>query len=344
MEGFTNPALDYATGVSGPALGDDTHARSLLFLHPGVKASGYFLLLDKVEGTGSGNVKTIFHPNTLATTGIQTVSKGEEYKAVINGYTSSPGKVGLSIFYGTKPLSVRMTKGVIAGFKGSFEGGALVAEYSRSGISSRRASNSLTLFSPYTAAHPKPKLARIAKGTLNGVKVVSAGGAVDVMFHGDGNPEGAYERRSFKGPFVFYRNSPTGFYFLRKGTRFFDSTNQVGVLSAKPVSIHVEDTVGSIVSPGTEVTFFRPGILAVRLGSSEAKILEAGKGKIKVLVPAGTWPLRLTTNSSMRPLPKEGASGKVDVKNGTSSRYMRYLDPKSSRFYDISGKTRPANE
>jgi hypothetical protein len=56
----------------------------------------------------------------------------------------------------------------------------------------------------------------------------------------------------------------------------------------------VKGTRGKIVSPGTNVTFYAPGIGAVRLNGLTAPSLSTGIGWVRVSVAAGTYDLEIS--------------------------------------------------
>jgi len=70
-----------------------------------------------------------------------------------------------------------------------------------------------------------------------------------------------------------------------KGNSFRDGLE--GFTSTGSVALYVTDTSGKISSPGTDVTFFFPGITSVNLNGNPATTLDTGANWVTVHVPIG---------------------------------------------------------
>jgi hypothetical protein len=77
-------------------------------------------------------------------------------------------------------------------------------------------------------------------------------------------------------------------YFARKGTKvLFEGSNRYGFESEYPVSLVCTRKSGQIVSEGTTISIFYPGIEHIMLDNLIAEVIEKGSDWIKIYVPAG---------------------------------------------------------
>lgn len=296
QEGFTSVYFDYACGDDGSALADDTHYRSLMFVHPQDGKNGYFIMQDEVTTKAGGQIFTYLHPNTRSSTGISTVSSKTEYRADINGYVFNKSDVKLNIFYATAPNSVQQQDGAIAGFGKSFEGKYLKAGYSADSSGKKQI---LTILFPSDSTHAKASMSRISGSGYTGASVNHGNNIIDYAFESPGTSTISHNGTSFRGKSVVFRkiSSKTVFYFVRKG-RSFDDGNGYGFSSTADVSIHLRDKTGNIaVASNTDVTFYYPGIKGVYVNGIPAANKNSGSGYVTITVTPGTKSIELSTDT-----------------------------------------------
>lgn len=291
-EGFTSTYFDYAHGLDGPALLNDTHSRDFLFVHPQDGANGYFIMRDGVTTAADGYAYTDLHPNTKSSTGITTVTSDTEYEATINGYLLNKTDVKLNVFYATPPISVTLKNGAITGFANSFEGKYLEAKYQADTTGNARF---LTLLFPSDSTHAKANMTRMTGSGYTGASVNHGNGIIDYVFTTSNSSSKSYNGVSYWGYIAAYRKNgtATSFYFIRSGKSFSDGAGY-GFSSPSNVSIHMRGKTGEIeTASNVNVTFNYPGITGVNLDGVSATIVGSGSGYVTVIVPAGTKSVQL---------------------------------------------------
>jgi hypothetical protein len=299
VEGFTATLFDYASGDDGPALPNDVHLRNLVFVHSDASSNAYFVLFDEVYADSGEHILMNLHPNTFATTGIQTNVNGTEYTATIDAIAVAPNQVKLSVFYATPPSVIRHRNGGIATWEapgGGFEGKYLESEYIAPASGEK---NLLTILFPHDLAHAKAGMTRLSVAGSSGAMIDHGAGVSDHAFESTGAAPVTHDGNTFTGRAVLCRKGSNGsnvFYFVRKGTSF-STTNEppVGFDSAGEVSVYMRGTQGHIVSPGTSVRFTYPGISGVSLDGLSVSNTASGINWVEVDVPAGTRSVELLT-------------------------------------------------
>ena len=299
VEGFTDTLFDYACGDDGPALPDDVHLRNLVFVHADVSSRPYFVLFDEVYADGGERILMNLHPNTLATTGIQTVVSGTEYTATINAVALEPNRAKLTVFYATPPGVVRHLNGGVATWSapnGGFEGKYLESEYTAPAGGEK---NVVTVLFPHDVDHVKAAMTRLSVTGSGGARIDHGSGVVDHAFESTGAAPVTYGGNTFTGRALLYREAAGGanvFYFVRKGTSFSTSVGPpAGFSSVGAVSVYLRGTRGRIVSPGTTVRFTYPQISGVKLDGSTVGVVGSGPDWVEVHVPGGTHGVELLT-------------------------------------------------
>jgi hypothetical protein len=300
VEGFTDTLFDYASGDDGPALSNDGHLRNFVFVHSDDSANAYFVLFDEVDGDNGERIRMNLHPNTLATTGIQTDVSGTEYTALIDGIAVEPNRVKLTVFYATPPDVVRHLDGGIATWEspgGGFEGRYLESEYYAPGNGDM---NLVTILFPHDDEHDKAGMTRLSVSGSTGARIDHGSEVVDYAFESTGTGSVTHDGNTFTGQAMLCRTGSTGvnvFYFVRKGSSF-GTTNgpPVGFDAVEDVSVYMRGTRGQIVSPGTSVRFTYPGVLGVRLDGSTVSNTGSGTDWVEVDVPNGTHSVELLTD------------------------------------------------
>jgi hypothetical protein len=299
VEGFTDALLDYASGDDGPALADDVHLRNFVFVHRDGAARPYFVLFDEVTAESGELILMNLHPNTLSTTGIQTVVAGTEFTAPIDAVAVVPGRAKLTVFYATPPNTVRHLNGGVATWEwddGGFTGRYLESEYATpaSGLK-----NIVTVLFPHDPDHAKATMSRLSISGFTGATIDHGSGTVDTALESSAAASLAHDGDTFTGKALLCRKASGAnvFYFVRNGTSFSTTNGPAnGFSSLVPVSITMRGTVGRIVSPGTRVRFTYPRITGVRINGSLAPNVGADPDWVEVDVPSGTHTVELVTN------------------------------------------------
>lgn len=297
VEGFTGDLLDYASGDDGPALADDVHLRNFLFVHADGVSRAYFVLFDEVAAEPGELIELDLHPNTLASTGIQTIVAGTEYAASIDAIAVVPGRATLTVFYATPPGTVRQLNGGVATWEtadGGYVGRYLESEYAAPASGSK---NVVTILFPHDTGHAKAAMTRLAVSGFSGAAIDHGSGVVDTALESNGLAPLSYGGDTFTGKALLSRKDATGanvFYFVRQGTSF-STTNgpPAGFSSAAAVSVYLRGTLGRIVSPATRVRFTHPQITGVRLDGAPLPNAASGAGWVEVDVPGGTHAIEL---------------------------------------------------
>lgn len=300
VEGFTDTLFDYASGDDGPALPSDVHLRNFIFVHSDGASNAYFVLFDEVYGDSGERIRMNLHPNTLATTGIQTDVSNTEYTATIDAIAVEPNRVSLTLFYATPPDTVRHLDGGIATWDapgGGFEGEYLESEYTAPGNGEK---NLVTILFPHDPEHAKAEMTRLSVSGSSGARIDHGAGVIDYAFESTGAASLTHDGNTFTGRALLCRKDSDDanvFYFVRKGTSFSTTHGPaVGFVSSEDVSVHMRGTGGSIVSPGTSVRFTYPAISGVTLDGSTAGIIDSGTHWVEVNVPSGTYSVELLTD------------------------------------------------
>ncbi|MCD4824822.1 MAG: hypothetical protein K8S55_09445 [Phycisphaerae bacterium] len=306
-EGFTAPLFDYAAGDSKKALVGGKHRRNFVFVHPQDGRCGYWVLFDQVDTENpDSSVNVALHPNANNST---TVSDKREYRAKVAPHTYSGHSVYLSIFLGTPPTSVSIKDGLLARMpdkKTSFVGKYLYSTYSTNGEGRR---NIVTVLFPHDDTHAKASMTRLSGSGYTGAAMDLGNSMIDYALESSGTSVVTYDGVAFRASAALWRtnNGNNVFYFVRGGKSFDDgASSRRGFASNADVGVYVRDKTGRIISPGTEVTFYYPGIVGVALDGTAAIIVDSGVGWVKVTVPSGTHELKLIV-SPARELPlKQG--------------------------------------
>lgn len=288
-EGFTAPLLDYASGDAGGALGNGTHVRNFIFVHPQEGKNGYFVLFDEAVRSASGTATTadvVLHPPS---TTYRTVSANREYQWKVRRLGT--GDVVLSIFLGTPPKTVAIRDGPLS----LSPGGIFKYLFSAYPLDVAGRKHIVTVLFPHDGNHVKARMKRVSGAGYTGASVDLGGRVLDVALESAGTRTITRGRVSFRGLATLYRQGGTPFYFVRKGRSFNDGLrSRRGFKSGADVSIYLKVMSGKIVSPGTDVTFYHPGITGVRLAGNSVPKLASGSGWVRVIVPDGTHEIQFT--------------------------------------------------
>jgi hypothetical protein len=258
--------------------------------------NGYWILFDHV--TALDYCLSTFHPNSKS---ITTVTENQEYEALISDRTTTMSyadDVKLTVFLGTSPDSITEKNGLIAAWSKSFVGRYLEARYSMD--NGKR--QICTVFFPHNDSHPKAHITRISGQNYTGA-AVGQGQTKDLALESSGTEicrfsQGTAKSISFQALAMWCRqeNGNTTSYFLRKG-RHLDLDNgdssRRGVESDEPMSVYLNGHKGRIISPGTLVTYYCPGIRGVRLNGEPVTMKDTGTGWVRFNVPSGSYQVEL---------------------------------------------------
>jgi len=283
-EGFTAFLFDYASGNSGQALPNGTHRRNFVFVPPQNGKGGYFVLFDEATRSASSTAteaNIAIHPFS---TRYSSVTSLQEYTWTVRVLGTTD--VLLTVFLGTAPTSVEVRDGYLSPRMCKYI-------YSTYKLSSG-ARNIVTVLFPHDATHPKASMTRVNRAGYSGALLDLGGSVTDVALESSRARKMTHRKISFRGVATLYRqlSSGLGFYFVRSGRFFNDGANsRQGFASGADVSVYVRGTTGKITSPGTDVTFYYPGITRVKVNGITVANLAAGSGWVKITVPEGTHDL-----------------------------------------------------
>jgi len=290
-EAFFSSSIDYASGLSGPALSSNKHIRNFIFVKPTASNHGYFLLFDEVDAANSSHHASVsIHPNS---DDYQVVTADQEYHFNIKEYTT--GGADVNIFLATEPDHVMIDQGPIGNSTWN-GGGGLVGDflYSTYSTDASGTRNILSAILPYKDGITKPGVSRITVTNGTGAKIDHTQGVIDHAIAQETDTVSSYGAVSFNGKAVLYRtvSDKLNFYFARKATSFAYDVN-IGFTSTLPVTVYMEVAHGKIVSPGTEVTFIARGIMGVMLNDSLLTPIETSGNSVTVTIPAGRHDISL---------------------------------------------------
>ncbi len=299
-EGFTAPSLgfDYACSDSGPAISNGFHYRSLLFVHPNSEdaTNGYWVLFDEVDADNSSHqANVLLHPHA---DNMSTISSNLEYQSravhIKSNESTTLTNTYISIFLGTTPASTSIDNGILTHMSDNyFTGKRLRSNYNTDGSG---VVNIVTVLFPSDSTHTKGSMTRISGSGYTGASIAQGGSIVDIALESAGTSLITYSGVSFQGLATWYRQD-SGLmtqYFVRGGQSYDDGlVPQVGFASASDVSVYMNETMGRIVSPGTNVTFYYPAVGSVLLNGSPLSPVSSGTNWIQVIIPSGTHEVEL---------------------------------------------------
>jgi hypothetical protein len=292
-QGIVGGALEFARGDSGGALSNGDHQRDLIFIQPGDGVPGYWLVADHVAPDTPGDaVKAFWHPNSAT---LQTQSSGMQYLSDISSGPQTYGnnQVKLTTFLATPPQAVQVKQTTLANRASSFNAQYLAASYDTTSGSA----DALTVFFPHDQSHAVGSMSRIATGAYTGA-VIAQGAVVDLALTSAGQAAGSLAGQTFQGEDVVSRllGGEVAWYFVGEGTEFDDGAlARTGFQADDAVSLFVDGETGSIVSPGTHVTIYQPGLGTLLIDDQAVLPIDDGSGWLEVFIPAGNHELELVT-------------------------------------------------
>jgi hypothetical protein len=293
-EGIIADHFDYASGSSGDALQNGHHQRNFVFVHPQDGCEGYYLLFDEISASGAGHdAHVLLHPMSDDCT---VVSANTEYRWTINGpyLRQSNHPVYLTVYQATSPDSVYLKDGAIAVNSSNHFVTKYIESLYDTGSSAKK--NIVTIICPHDADHNRPGISRLTGSGTTGGAVNHPGNITDYALESGGTGEVSNNGATFQGIAALYRkqNNDLKFYFVRKGRRFDSGDSpEEGFAASADVSIYMRDDTGQIVSSGSDVTLYYPGITGVTLNTVAATLVEFGPGWVTVTVPPGKHEVKL---------------------------------------------------
>ncbi|WP_375448401.1 heparinase II/III family protein [uncultured Fibrella sp.] len=289
VEALLNPDFNYVSAQAKRAFGGTaTHDRHLMFIPPQDGQNGYFALLDVVTTAQCGAVINVnWHP--MATVAQAGLGPGH-YTWAIQRRKRTP--TYLTVFLGTEPdAGASLRPGALAGWGESVVGEALQANY-RADTTSPKAI--ITVLFPHDSQHAEARFARLTDPAYTGVAVDLSPTIRDVVLASSANKAVRVGSVMMQATSAVYRLRAGRllFYFVRQGTHFSTSRGKpAGFRSAKPISLFLKNGRGSLLSPGTMVTFFAPGLQQIRLTNTVVRAQKAGS--VTVFVPPGEQSIQL---------------------------------------------------
>lgn len=366
--GLLSGTLDYAVGDTGPggtptsAIPNGRHVRHTVALYPQDGVPAYALCLDELAGASNAmQAHLVWHPHSDTLSVNADGASDTEFEWKIKQTVNTTDQLHLSLFLPTAPTRQQLYNGLfgedISGNRPyrSFVGRYAFLTYALDPATRRR--NVLSVFFPRKSTQVKPIMERISTGPAPGSSGGTAGraarfrfasGVEDVVAESDGSalhlipdPMNGSSVARVQAKFAVYRRLPgpngpvLGFYFVAQGRSFRETADlgARGFVSDADVTIHLRDTVGSVLSPGAFVTFHHPGRFQVRLNDAVAAPLSAGDGFVRLFVPAGTHrlsldPIREAPILSLQPKSRfvsEGTGFQLEVDSGDGSAVYQWF-------------------
>jgi len=310
-EGLLGEDLDYACGLSGPALGDDSFKRSLILVHSSAKTGGYFVTVDEVDADAGEKVHAYLQ--TASESPLATVTPKCEYRASINHHAAIKTGVSMSIFYATEPVSVKLDEAPSSTSAGFGNHRRLEAVYDTDAEGDKRI---ITVLFPHDGSHPKAQMTRTQGEGYTGARVSQGRDLTDSIYESDGTADCTDGEVTFRAKVAVVRRTrkSVDFYFGRKARHLAHKTRlkHVGFESDADVSIYMKSTskgmIGMITGPGGKMTFRSPGIRGLILDDKPLESIEDMPGSVTVEIPSGQHSLELTrrrySKTPARPTPK----------------------------------------
>lgn len=300
IEGFVGQDVEYCRGSSSEAI-EGSHHRDLVFVKASNDVNGYYVVMDHVStDNATDTINVVWHPNAAT---LNTIQNATEYFSEIKIEKGNTGphvytenEATLTTFLGTPPASVEIKRTANQARSGyGFAGDYMYLNYN----TTNQQTSILTVFFPGDKTHKTGDLTRIASGDYTGSEIAQ-GKIVDVALTSNGNSTGQHDSETFQGENILYRKASGKFisYFV-KGTSFKSGQDiQTGFKSDAPVALYMNTSddkgnSGQIISSGTKVTFYAPGISSVRLEGKDLSNVNSESNSVSVNIPEGTYEIEL---------------------------------------------------
>jgi len=279
INGITGYDIEFAEAQSGPAIANGEHLRSLVFVKSTNNLPGYFLLFDEVHCDSINSVVDIFlHPNSDIEPNI--INEGE-YNFLIKKCNNLDDDIFLNILINDKP---EMTT-IKDGYRGSYEkcsryvGKYLDVEYSSNENSSVDAG--FILYPLLNDIHmPATKI--IVQETYNITSLQYDSGISDYFINPSTNDEIEFKNIKMNATAAFIREVGNNNInvWCRNGNKFID--RNIGFESDKDITFLLTGKKGEIISTGSIVRIFFPGIISIKIND---KIYKPSEGNEWIDVP-----------------------------------------------------------
>ncbi len=303
-EGFVGEDVEYFRALNNTSIAGE-HFRDVIFVQPSNQVEGYYIVMDHVSTQKVGEqINLVWHPNSAK---VSTIQDNKAYNSKIEIQEGDKGPVlfggdkpELTIFLGTNPLSVNKKDMVNQSRGNHYRAQYLYCTYP----TNKSKADILTVLFPGDKTHKTGQMTSIESNEYTGSKIVQ-NQVTDIALISDAKTKGKNEIVSFQGENIFYRHisGKLNSYFV-KGLSFDNGeVVRTGFQSDASVSLYLNSTKqkkgmqGKIVSTGTTVTFYCPGISSVLLDGKVVTLLEKGLNTAKINVPIGTYSITIMTNS-----------------------------------------------
>ena len=314
-EGITGYGLEYASGNSGPSLKNGSHDRNLLFVKPEDNVPGYFVLFDEISVRSTISQAHLYlHPNSGTLPVI--LNNNQVYDWTIKSCNTNK-EIKVKIYLGTEPLQTEIKEGYLASYLpcDRIAGKYMKCTY-EPGISGTKTIS--TLIYPYLAGNNTPSFNRISGPGYSGTQLVFNDQLSDYTFTSEQSGEAIFQELKFRAKSVYLRkvNNHILNYFTRKGTKvLFEGSNRYGFESEDPVSLVCTQNTGQIISEGTTIRIFYPGIEHIMLDNLIADVIEKGSDWLKIYIPAGIHHFQIGSPHSVSIKNSEIIGSITDLKN-----------------------------
>ena len=299
-EGILGYNIEYASAHSGEVLKGGVHERNMLFIKPEGNISGYFVLLDEVKSYINDPVfNLVLHPNSIGDPYL--IKENLEYDWDIKScYTDNDIKV--KIFLGNEPQAVEIKEGYRASYE---ECTRYIGKYMNCSFSSRGIGevNLSTVIYPYLGETNLPKFNRIDSDSLNGIEVIFNKDVKDVVISTLSDKEKILNDISFIGNSIYYRQDKDKMknYFARNSNKLLFKNDMItGFESEDNISIVMTGNSGEVISGGTIIKFYYPGVDNILIGNVEAKPEHEGDGWMSVFVEEGNHKIEIVADIKKR--------------------------------------------
>ncbi|MFS0726259.1 stalk domain-containing protein [Paenibacillus sp. 1P07SE] len=296
-ESIQMPLFGYAHGSSGEALPNGSHGRSLIQIDGQDHVHGYWIVMDQVKAAVAAaghTANVVLHPN--ADLPPDVIAEEEEYRFRISPYSvTAEHPVYLSAFLATAPdHGVLVKEGPLCSMSTCSAGKYLYSGYDLGEAGER---SLLTVLFPHDEARPKAEMQRIAGSHYSGASMQLGQGIIDYAFESSAAAEVTHAGVSFEAVGAIFRmiaGHGNRFYFAKDGSSFFTNTERTAGYSAdEPITIYMREGKGQLVSGGTEVTFYYPGLTGVKLNGVGQQPVQQGQGWITLQIAAGSHAIEL---------------------------------------------------
>jgi hypothetical protein len=284
-EGILGGVIEYACGRSGQSLRGGTHDRSLVFIQPWKGSPGYFLLIDEVgTGRSTSEIHLMLHPNSDEAPVV--LAEGVEYDWRVKNCCTSES-IHARVVFAHVPFSVELKDG----YMGSYDScNRYIGRYLRANFPTDSAgrARAATMIFPYRSGSHVPRTMRLATPAAQGISVDISDSVADYVLTPERSGLVEFGRISFSASAVYWReiSGKVASVFARRGKRFLGA-GTLGFECDDEVSLVMTRNDVLVVSPGTELKLWLPGVKSAVMDGIEVSPLEIGKGFVRLAIPAG---------------------------------------------------------